>query len=173
MSKLHVDKKPLVMNNATNLDSIAALDPSRPKDRAKLKEVALELKADIEALRAEHEDLKAELAEKKGKLRANGDGLLTAEQVLAKVFPDKGSRPHSRWLRRLASKGDVPSVRLGKGKTAPHFFKLAEVVQALEKGRDFGSMGRDELWRHYERTLTEKGREEAHRFYQQYMKGKA
>lgn len=159
MSKLHVDKNPLVMKNADTLDPIASLDPSRPKDRVKLEEIALELKA--------------ELAEKKESLRANGEGLLTASQVLAKVFPDKASRPSDRWLRRLASKGEVPSVRLGKGKTAPHFFKLSEVVQALEKGRDFGSMGRDELWRHYERTLTERGCEEAHRFYQQHMEGRA
>ena len=161
------------MKNADTLDPIASLDPSRPKDRAKLEEIALELKAEIKAFRAELADVKAEEAEKKESLRANGEGLLTASQVLAKIFPDKASRPSDRWLRRLASKGEVPSVRLGKGKTSPHFFKLSEVVQALEKGRDFGSMGRDELWRHYERTLTERGCEEAHRFYQQHMEGRA
>lgn len=92
-----------------------------------------------------------EALENRSLAQANAEGLLSAKQVLAKIFSDNESRPNDRWLRRLAQNGEVPSVRMG----GSVFFKLSEVVAALNgdgkpTDEDFERMPLNELWQHYE-----------------------
>jgi hypothetical protein len=96
---------------------------------------------------------------------SHGEQLMSAQDLLAAVFPES-SRPSTRWMRKLAMNGEIPSVVLG-GKV---FFPV-ERVRALLTGTAprtkpaLSEMSRAELWAEYSRVLDASGRNAAHQFY--------
>jgi hypothetical protein len=96
---------------------------------------------------------------------SSSEQLMSAQDILLDVFP-ASSRPTTRWLRKLAMAGELPSVVLG-GKV---FFPV-DRVRALLTGTaprikpEIEAMSRAELWAEYSRVLDASGRNAAHQFY--------
>ena len=55
--------------------------------------------------------------------------LLTAQSLLAEIWPDEASRPSLRWLREMQSKRAVPFIKLNR----LVFFEADRVRAALRK----------------------------------------
>jgi hypothetical protein len=111
------------------------------------------------------ENLKGRSAPVHSARDSHGEQLMSAQDILLDVFP-ASSRPSTRWLRKLAMAGELPSVVLG-GKV---FFPV-DRVRALLTGTaprikpEIEAMSRAELWAEYSRVLDASGRNAAHQFY--------
>lgn len=54
-------------------------------------------------------------------------GLVNAEGLLKNMWPDKASRPTTRWVQQQAKMGNIPSVRVGRS----YFFEVKKVRAVL------------------------------------------